>query len=970
LNVNYAKLASDYEKAESDLLQYTADMQQTNAQLLAYNESVLSVQQSLAEATEEYQEATRSLTSTQLQLKESEGSVETLQQAQCTLARQLEETQANATGLSGELIAAKEQLEASKERITELEQTFSECATERDVARERLEATDRLLNKTQESLDKLQAEYIGATQNLEEANSQVTELVLDQTRIKQLLSDSDKDVSRLEAQVAAMASTNEAQTQKLHVAEEKVFSLEESACTARSMFVDLMACKTQLAIDVENQKKATADAVSANNTMGASLQELRSNLDASLAQLLLMQSQRSAMEVANEAANEKIVELDEQILRQNDVISELNSSLQNLESTSAQTVREISEHFNKVKSQCVLAEQERDAAQELITTLQEQLKTTQLQIVSLEPAFIDKEVLQSEITAINTTLQETMATLESTESELDEVRSELAKSYRKIGHYEDHAAFCAKENEQVVAELKSSLAATEHELSIVQRTRSCALQEKVEAIKEINELSAKLKAARVQLEELSVNAEAFRSDRDGLMAENVQLKDKMSKGYDDLQRCENELVRTRQILASDELRVKELMRANSDLQDELESKAAMLSQDNQSLKQRDQTIEALEDDVEKLHSANRVASARLLDLDKTVKMLESEKVDLTTLLASANECVDEGRQALQAAEDNLRATTSELENAYQCLDEARATGGHASISDNKFEELIHEKETLACTLEKERKERHETDTHLKQLRHDEQRALVREAELSMLQQQNRISRIESDLKRTEAEAYAARESNLTLSDQKDCLQQEVLKLGETLQALKGELTLANQTRDKLIDQEKDVTAKSIQYQSALSALQNENERIKKSINIAEKTKQLSETLLQAELKKVKEELHSVQQTARDREASAQALRQALHTEKLRVASDGPVVRELQDENKHLSAKIREALSKLQLSESQLQESSQRVDELHAKVHELTSTLQLKDKRIEKLETLKLTKEQVMRIKKVQASRSD
>ena len=250
----------------------------------------------------------------------------------------------------------------------------------------------------------------------------------------------------------------------------------------------------------------------------------------------------------------------------------------------------------------------------------------------------------------------------------------------------------------------------------------------------------------------------------------------------------------------------------------------------------------------------------------------------------------------------------------------------------ELERLQEEKRQLEEALDNEAAERKQSEEKLMLQMGEEQRALIQEAERSMQDLRKKLAAQEEALKRSEAEAYTAREDNEELRDQ-------------------GKRALQN----------------AIQIESKVAALQNENARLKRtSVNESEVAS------LALELKNAKAERATAHQSLVKLENKLRLVDQEKN-EKVRELSavlermsqlDVPA---LEEENKRLQKEIQTVSSQAAAMKERSSENNgnrTEIRSLQTQLSELAETLKSKDDRIKKLNASKLTKDQVVAIKKM------
>jgi chromosome segregation ATPase len=386
----------------------------------------------------------------------------------------------------------------------------------------------------------------------------------------------------------------------------------------------------------------------------------------------------------------------------------------------------------------------------------------------------------------------------------------------------------------------------------------------------------------------------------------------------------------------------------NNLEDELDSKESMLLQSlkayeeekvelEQKLSSCVQCVQNLEEEVvrlnEKLSIRFEMNTNPSVTMSDRVAKLEEENRDLKELLASTNTAVDEARESSLLSDIELNNCRKRIQELVRELSEQEEKQKQVSLSILDSQSIGEEhKELLVLrqTLQNERSAHVQFQAEQKELRGEEQRALIQEAEATMHQLRRDCGELRLALKKSEAEAYAAREANEELRDQHKLRLEEV-----------------------------------IQVESKLAAFENENARLKRSARRRDAEVDSQVDILTRELNKMRTEFlerNERASKAKELETKNASLFQELDALTYRVSDLDGKNRELENEIAVLGVKLTEALNKKPIANAE-------VDTLHKLVTELQIELQSKDERIKKLSAVKLTKEQVTALKKMKVRQS-
>jgi len=369
-------------------------------------------------------------------------------------------------------------------------------------------------------------------------------------------------------------------------------------------------------------------------------------------------------------------------------------------------------------------------------------------------------------------------------------------------------------------------------------------------------------------------------------------------------------------------------------------------------------IDRLEQNMEELKDMTVARDTHKDSLNKTesqILMLEAKVLQLETSTDNrSNELLQEARNTALALEDELAEKERQLNFVHnrlsQCEDEIEMLreDSHTSSAVNegtndelfeKYEKLESDYKQVVELLEKERSSREESETELKRIMGDEQRLLIQEAETRMAALKSGNKDLEQKLTESEAEAYAAREANEKYRDHSKRAEKESKRLGDEIEALKEEIGELSQT------------LKVSQTQSNA-----EITRLVSSINTC------------------KAELYASKQTILD---LTERIRLSTATEESASREAGAAREKVAELESRLEATATEKdalnteLKKLKSNIENEGVSSGGNDNpaLKSKLKELSKEIEARDRRIKKLEAVRLTNEQVKSLKKLKVSPS-
>ena len=406
------------------------------------------------------------------------------------------------------------------------------------------------------------------------------------------------------------------------------------------------------------------------------------------------------------------------------------------------------------------------------------------------------------------------------------------------------------------------------------------------------------------------------------------LQVELTNSQSETKRRADELIQIHEMLEASDTRFREAKIQINSLEDELESKEHMLTQSEAA---RDEERSALKREVENLErniqSLNDEARS-LKEVSISSSTSKAENDELRQLLGSANHALEESKYTVSSLQTKLADSESRLQATLRALEDLQKTPSQLPPNENEdLVEMRAENENLREQLEAARESRSAFEDEQKRLRGEEQRVLIREAEITMenLRAENRA--LQQTLAKSEEEAYTARASVDDLRDQ----------LGEKIQDV-------------------------IQVESKLAAFENENARLKRNAR-------RQESDLESEKASLRDELAKAKTATVDASRLSTKLKDSEH-EKIRLESELKSVMDtmarldvpaLETKNRELVAEV----SRLQGEIRSIEMSHLTTDgTLQKELDELREQIKAKDQRIKKLSAVKLTKEQVAAMKKL------
>ena len=357
-------------------------------------------------------------------------------------------------------------------------------------------------------------------------------------------------------------------------------------------------------------------------------------------------------------------------------------------------------------------------------------------------------------------------------------------------------------------------------------------------------------------------------------------------------------------------------------------------------------IKKLNESVHMLTADNLRYQAQIYSIELSgfeVEDLRNENKHLKHLLANANRSVEDARIAAKDIEKQLNEKSLSLEFVLKQLESNENKIRYLSEHQNTDLHLTNEKQRLEQLLKNEVDSRVQFETELRRRMSDEQRALIQEAEQAMRSLREEIEFKTNALKRSEAEAYTAREMKDDLEDQYRRTLDRAIQLESQIAAMENESNRLRRLSDR---QQTDHESEIASMQKRFS-LVNE-EKLENQLLICE----LKETLVSMEhkLAEANQDLSKTQEQLKVTESNqnSEEKNHLLSYELGRLNREIDILQEHAKENVILQEKLKEC---------------------EHDNNKLRQKLKAYVERCEKLESSKLTKDKLEAIKKLMVRRT-
>jgi chromosome segregation ATPase len=381
---------------------------------------------------------------------------------------------------------------------------------------------------------------------------------------------------------------------------------------------------------------------------------------------------------------------------------------------------------------------------------------------------------------------------------------------------------------------------------------------------------------------------------------------------------------------------------------------------------------------------NSVPKMKEEQLREEISDLTSQNLELKHLLASVNESEERLRNAVKVAENNFMVKTTELEDAQyrisqieQELSEFQTAGVEIiQIEKSKadlvegIESVTKEKEDIEKLLREER----EAKAKLQQQMGEEQRALIQEGENMMTDLRRKLEECEIKFKQSEADAYTARQHIEEINDERNRLDEKYLEASAQLNSSDSSKQ-RQEARITALESELN-HAKSESYALKESII-DMKEKMRRSTRDSEKAMRESE-IANSEVSTIRRKLSSLENVNETHQLENTKLKKKIKQSE----ENNTLVTMLQEELKNKESEIDAAERDISVLKLEIEKQSRSTrttktdsngNDIQIMKNELEKMNKLmiqKDKRIKKLEAVRLTKDRLAHISKMKVCAND
>ena len=745
--------------------------------------------------------------------------------------------------------------------------------------------------------------------------------------------------------------------------EERVETVEEharvAAAEAASERSELVANIKSLELDSDNTKDAfearVADLTTERDALAKQLKEVSSKLETSAVEWTGRHEQAKA-ELDNLTAEKE--EIAKSLAGANAALTEerdeltsraydLQAQVDLLNKGTAQSALRIEEVSNELQStRVLLAEKEAEAAA---------LRETAATLKSTEASASD---LIQEVTASLSEAKESNHCLLGEKATLETRIAELTESSE--GVQEAHDALSEKNIEMAMrlAELEEEKA---QELSELKAAKALAEEEArnavAAAVNSITEIEAAHESAQGTISEL-------RSECDSANAKIAELAERVGN----LSPFENQV---------------------KDLQDQLIEKERVFEMSRKEIDEVRSQSESVLEELEKAQS--QVVS--LSEGSEENQQLQEQVLELTQLLAAANDSVEEARSAALAADEELSEKEELFEQSQRLNSELERNLLEASTRAEEFERLLaatnngreddmmrdmellmQDKVESDSRLKREQEDRKKSEDELKRRMGEEQRILINEAEANMSILRDELTNLRADYDAAKASMIAATEE---AEQMRDRLGSRDSAAGAETDRIMSELTAAKEAEVRMSEELMQLREESEQFRARVFAAKESLEE-----QAGEQITSLRGDLQEAleGRTRAESEVHDLarqnKNALNERDMSLSKLREEVCEVKISLSIKDAEVHEVREkmrrEHERVTSNLKEQLAASALERNEALSSQANAAGANkkslAEIKKLQKELKRRDARIQKLEDVKLTKEQVVALKKMKEER--
>ena len=928
---NTSNLQSDKERIERTIEEATNDLELARTELVSLRDQLSYSNTRI----EEFQQTTNKFKEDyELRERQQTESIILLENEKADLSRQLEGAKDHAQELSQELGATNKQLrDSEKDTIAKIE-TLS---MENGNLRKEVEAKDVFLSEATSATDL-------AVQELQQTTALLQSV---KDREESTANNRNIVIAELESTKEQKSSVELERSQLLSELEISVASLEEVSKSRDALSTENVRLQQQFEASCHNlnDAKEQVSVLRSENDM------LEKNLEDKTNNLALLHAE------CEEKADELVV-VCTQLDSSDAMLSDFRKTHARLQEESKLHERELLESIASLKKETNDLSHQLDQSREHTRTLNDDLDQTKKQMressseakITSKKLSIDNEKLMREIEAKTAALLEVQSTINRKEALLQRAKDEeenlserLESTIADLESTKAQNASLKMGHSQLLSELKISVSSLEEE-SQSKQDLSAEIDRLRQDI-EISQDEAKRAGLAVvdvetKLRDVEKTAYVLRSEKDILQQKLEETTSKLTMSKAECKDRADELISLHDLLESSNASSAELRDANTRLKEQFELREVQLLESISSLgrdrvdpsprvNQSVDNARILSADLEhtKLHQKQNEAEQKLESALKDNEKLRDELESTKSYLSEVKSAFERTTREHDLETVLPRSAEERLQSKNTKVHESSLSGSSVSVA-----EADHWK--VECDMLKSKADK--MDKALSQMKsqmEEEKRNIIREAAKD-------VQGLRESLRRSESDAYAAREMISDLQDERAHNLEKVRELESKAAAIENENTRMQRSARRV---EKDKDSQIENLRSDLRRLRTEiGDTTRREALSEEKARHLEQKLAQSE--------DVIQTKTREINALQELTKTQTKTED---------VKHLQEENSGLRDYINDLsrnLSEVEARVKKASSSSSDANRLQSEVQSLLQQLASKDERIQKLEKVKLTKE--------------
>jgi centromeric protein E len=896
------ELERGHEQAGKQMDEITCEKERLQDELLQCQKSISDLESRIQEQHSEGTQKQSKLVELEENIKTLHSTIKTMEEAAQNLEASKATLEIENEALKSDNSSIRQQTENLNTELEAKSKTIEDLMANFASISTRFSVMKEESESLRRDTEHLQSRYVEVKNELDESN-------IKRDQLYKLNESQTVEIDKLRLQLESVLKEVQSKESYLEEMEKTILELQGRSESSSATVQGLQNNLKQKEEEITSIQEALIDA----QKRVAILEKAR---EIALVRLQLLESgEGTAREHLEAALAEAQTAKEEMSLLQSE-FSEVKTRIQTLESEN----KKISDNLEKCLSANRLLEEERCNMSSRLENISTELSTTQS----------ERETLVQENLKLSETYYEEREKSLDLEKRVEKLNEEITKSKSDLEKLKQTVEVTDSKNGMLTSEIASLQAERD-----TMRDRMDEINKMVSDIEASRDASLdREKDIRAEMEAASAafmsEKSTFESTISSLESERARLEREIEEIKQESSNRADELIQAHDLVEAANESTQKLKAELRDLEDTLAAKDEMLSQAYDALeKEKHRAAEEtsnLTNQIKELRAEIELSKSKKVSTEET-NSLQEENDELKGLLASANESVKE----MEEERDDALGKLIYAEQQYQALLQSQQSRSqdNTKVAPNT-EELQSEVTRLQELLDQNKKVYIEKEEKLKSSFEEERRMLINDAEAEMASIRKEKDDLVAKLQATESEAYAARK---TAEDMRDEVKQHI--------------------------------DKTIQIESRLAALENENSRLKRSAARHEDDRASETSALKMELKKAREETA----ISRDEQHSLE-LRLGVYEKRLREKENevNQVLKNMHDLNvPKMEQEINDLRAQLFDATNRLKEqntSSQSLEKLSEEVKQLKAQIVTKDERILRLDKSKLTKDKVAALKKM------